>query len=640
MIWNNFKCAICALAFTILSSSSEAQLAEWLVAINHSYPINDVATDNEGSIYIVGNNFSSIADTTLLDSIEISGKTYDSPHLKKGPKYFLAKIDSNAQLQWVKMIQQGHFGIPYQTDGVFQVTTDKNNGVIFNIEFYDTLFVENDTTIISQSPYTSNLNTVYQNALIKYDKNGNFKMATVIPTRLWTQGREYGKIESDPLNNIYFRFGPDTNLNTITSAILKFDQFGQFVDSFHSVNPSDFTVNKQGRVYVGKDYGNEFLLEYDASANYIQSKLTNVGNIKAEIIKSDHLNNVILFCKSEDSLIIIDTDTIKLTSYGGSFLLSMSQSLTVNWTRKLESVSLNGDLTINQNNDIIFTNLGLIDGAKRVLSIPGKHQNFPNSFITKIDINGHFIWTKSIEYFDGFMNPDITCDFDDHIYFSGYGQHPWYFAPNDFEQDSCFIDQLSTHGGKGFLLKLADGTNQVSGYVFEDKNSNGTPDSNDRFLAHQKIYINNNYLVQSDSSGYFTMYVPNGNYSIAIKDTFSLFNFNPSTHTAMFSAGKANDTNNHFILIPDSTVGFKDNFENQEISLYPNPSNGMINVSIKEPTNNVQVRVYNLQGVMMQEHKYISNSNLQLSLPDSKGLYFVEIRIDDEIPAIYKVIRE
>ena len=640
MIRYGLKILLSTSLFLCNLPSIKAQMAEWLTAVNHSYPISDLAVDGEGFVYILGNNFSSIYDSTLLDSIEISGKALSSPYVK-GLKFFLSKVDPNGLPVWMKMIQPDYtFFLLDHPDGTNYLTIDNHDNVILNVEFSDTLTVENDTTIISISPYGTSPMAVYQNALIKYDKNGNFKMASVITKRLCSQGRVNGKIETDSLNNIYFRFGPDTNGSIITSAILKFDEYGQFVDSFYAENPADFTVNSQGHVYVGMDYGTTLFHEYDTSANFVQSFKTTVGNVKALIMTKDNLDNLILFCTSDDTVVVINSDTVNLDWYGGTFLLHLSPQMTVNWIKKLDYGSYSGDITINQYNEVIFTGLGLVQGAERFLDFKPKYPDSQGQSIVKLDANGNYLWSKFIEIYEGFLWPDIACDKNDNIYFTAYGHHPWPFHPWYFEHDSCFVDQLSAHGGKGFLLKLRDGTNQISGYVFEDKNNNGYPDSNDAYLPHQKIFIDSNYLMQSDSSGCFTMHVPKGNYSITIKDTFSLYNFNPLSHSATFSSTYGVDSNNNFKLVQDSTVGLKkDEYRINNILIYPNPSSGQINIDLTDNIEEVRLKIYNMQGMKVDEKKYRNTQRISSDLPPQSGCYIFEIRINQSAPKTFKVFR-
>ena len=77
-------------------------------------------------------------------------------------------------------------------------------------------------------------------------------------------------------------------------------------------------------------------------------------------------------------------------------------------------------------------------------------------------------------------------------------------------------------------------------------------------------------------------------------------------------------------VVVNSTVNISDNIinvENNKVSLYPNPTSGMIYVELD---NTFDAVIYNYQGqVVMRE--YDNNGQIDLSNL-SAGMYFVEIR--------------
>ena len=97
------------------------------------------------------------------------------------------------------------------------------------------------------------------------------------------------------------------------------------------------------------------------------------------------------------------------------------------------------------------------------------------------------------------------------------------------------------------------------------------------------------------------------------------------------------NTTTHVTVAPVIT-GIKAN-NATEISLQPNPSNGMVLLNLGKAGNG-QVRVMNLAGQMVQQHSVQNQSQLSLDLTaQPRGVYFVELRTQDGI-VTRKLIRE
>jgi Leucine-rich repeat (LRR) protein len=72
------------------------------------------------------------------------------------------------------------------------------------------------------------------------------------------------------------------------------------------------------------------------------------------------------------------------------------------------------------------------------------------------------------------------------------------------------------------------------------------------------------------------------------------------------------------------------NSENHEISVYPNPTNGLVYINLDKITGNVKVTIYNLMGKCIYQQKVgIGESFLDLS-DISKGTFFLKINSDKE----------
>ncbi len=92
---------------------------------------------------------------------------------------------------------------------------------------------------------------------------------------------------------------------------------------------------------------------------------------------------------------------------------------------------------------------------------------------------------------------------------------------------------------------------------------------------------------------------------------------------------------NTCIDVPSGTTGINSIGEN-DIEIYPNPSNGLININISNPPTKTSVLVYNLLGEMVFQSQNIVQSNT-LNLALNSGIYFITI-VSDHSKSTQKII--
>ncbi len=79
--------------------------------------------------------------------------------------------------------------------------------------------------------------------------------------------------------------------------------------------------------------------------------------------------------------------------------------------------------------------------------------------------------------------------------------------------------------------------------------------------------------------------------------------------------------------------------EKAEFSLYPNPSNGDLNIQLDDFHNELEVSIYNAVGAQVLEESKVGGENLILTLeqiPD--GLYFVHVTSENRSLGVQKVV--
>jgi hypothetical protein len=79
---------------------------------------------------------------------------------------------------------------------------------------------------------------------------------------------------------------------------------------------------------------------------------------------------------------------------------------------------------------------------------------------------------------------------------------------------------------------------------------------------------------------------------------------------------------------------------NNEIQIYPNPSTGVINISVPENMSGLDISIVNVQGLIISEFKSAGKGTHRADLGKSgKGVYFIRIAGNQGISVEKAVIR-
>ena len=84
-----------------------------------------------------------------------------------------------------------------------------------------------------------------------------------------------------------------------------------------------------------------------------------------------------------------------------------------------------------------------------------------------------------------------------------------------------------------------------------------------------------------------------------------------------------------------SDINLKNN-----ISYYPNPSNGIFNLNFKKPQSSIEITIVNEVGQIVKTQTYSNKENVQLDLKkQNDGVYIVKIVTEDKKEAVIKLIK-
>lgn len=80
-----------------------------------------------------------------------------------------------------------------------------------------------------------------------------------------------------------------------------------------------------------------------------------------------------------------------------------------------------------------------------------------------------------------------------------------------------------------------------------------------------------------------------------------------------------------------SSVTNSDNIKNESVSIYPNPSDGVIYIDYPIAEKAIEIQVVNLLGESIKVDKFTMFGKVALDLKDLKGLFFVKVKMGNKI---------
>jgi hypothetical protein len=348
--------------------------------------------------------------------------------------FIVCSFFANAQSQvpahkWSKSFGGNNF------DNSYSVTTDKNGNVYTTGEFWGTVDFDPGTSVFN---LTSGGTSDYDIFISKFDSIGNFMWAKGIGSADFEGGYS---IVVDTIKNIYvtgyFRqivdFDPGAGTYTLQASlpgnsndnafILKLDSSGNFVwvkdiGGFNStVKGISLKLDKQGNIYsTGNFSGNA---DFDPGAGNFY--LTDQGNGDVYILKLDPLGNFVW-----------------ARTLGGTDN-DFSNSVTID---KLGNVYTVG--TFAGTADLDPTSSGTFT------AMTSGSAGSPDIFISKIDNNGNFVWSKNIGSSNSEYATSVQVDTLGNVYTSGH-----FIGTVDFNPGAAIYNLASTMGGfDSYVLKL------------------------------------------------------------------------------------------------------------------------------------------------------------------------------------------
>lgn len=475
----------------------------------------------------------------------------------------------------------------------------------------------------------------------------------------------------------------NVNNNGSGKTIAKINSLGEVVLGARFLNSSDFDPGVGTFTMTTNTNANGFFAKLNANGTFAWAKqfqqISGAAQAIIGDIEVDNLNNIFVsgYYSGTIDFNPSPTATVSLTnSTPTAFIAKFDNAGNFIWVKSLggsgvTSKSISSFLDKNKNILVTGVFTGLVDFDPSPATYNLNSQN-SEAFVLKLDSNGTFIWAKQfvdgIPFHNVFIPPaaDITSDSNDDIYVTGATKDSLDFDPGAAAYylkskgaEDVYVVKLTAagnfvwakmYGGLGTDVSssiLTDNTNNVyigtdfaTSYVVDFDPGVGVSNYTayaSPSMAVNRLTTNGNYAAtyyfqsnSSDATNIGGLAFDNTN-SLLVHGNFDIQNtagaewvdFDPGVlvlkeYASLGTADGFLVKLNNLITNVDQVSLNEDNF-----SLYPNPSNGEITILLgSDQTANLSI--YNLIGKNVYEQRLI-DQRTELSIALNSGVYFVNI---------------
>ncbi|MCB9360693.1 MAG: T9SS type A sorting domain-containing protein [Flavobacteriales bacterium] len=150
--------------------------------------------------------------------------------------------------------------------------------------------------------------------------------------------------------------------------------------------------------------------------------------------------------------------------------------------------------------------------------------------------------------------------------------------------------------------------------------------------------VNNDYFTIEKSENGFDFYAlaqvnGNGNSQTSINYNFIDDSYN---YQAAYYRLKQTDYNGNYEY--HNIVAINCN-EFDDVNIYPNPTNGLVNLNFGKTYNRVYITVKNVLGQIVSQNDYTSTNLVNLDIKGENGIYFIELATESGFSKTIKVIK-
>lgn len=400
--------------------------------------------------------------------------------------------------------------------------------------------------------------------------------------------------------------GNDRGLSITTDAEGHIIATGAFRDLV------DFNPSVEGFILTSNGNQDIFILKLDASGNFVWAKsIGGSGNDVSESVAVDSLGNIYVTGFFETTVDFDPgTQEFNLTSSGGRdvFLCKLDKFGNFIWANSFGGFNDDScfSVAINNSNEILITGSfgGTVDFDPGIGIFTLTAAGNLDVFISKFDIEGNFIWARQFGGTGGDSGHSLTFDNLDNIYATGVFSNTVEYSTSEG------VNNLNSEGGFDvFVLKMdslgnflwanqfGGISNDLSYSISFDQNTlfvagtfQGTAIFNQNLNSTNLISIGSYdiFLFSLDISGGVNWAINMGGSGIDVTNSIAIYNgriystgyfFQTAVFGSIdFTLTSQGNSDMFIYSVESSSLGLNKGNENN-IIVYPNPTNGILNIS-------------------------------------------------------------
>jgi len=207
------------------------------------------------------------------------------------------------------------------------------------------------------------------------------------------------------------------------------------------------------------------------------------------------------------------------------------------------------------------------------------------------------------------------------------------YSDSSLTWSSAYQINHTNQGNSYVYVYLKKGTNPggsgfIAGYVYQGANKkDGTLENIDVYLtlkdgtpvAFAKTDVEGKYEFKNLAFGEYKLWVeivgkPSESYDIVLSQN------TPSSEEINFDVNK-----NEIVKRTNASVN---RIQNNQLKLYPNPTNDFLTINLEENTNNLEVEVYDINGNLIIKNKMINGEKLDVTNIKT-GIYYIQIQTEN-----------
>lgn len=560
--------------------------------------------------------------------------------------------------------------------------------------FFSLLCLINTATLWAQIPYLHwSLNAGSTSGdfglVVKTDNQGN----------VYTLGMYQDKISFATSTSIPIKF---TALGSADAFLTKHNSDGKLVwakswGGTSSDYPRAMTLTNKGYIYIAGSYSGTsnfnpsgskifsavggtdiFISKFDTAGNFLWANgLGGSGTDEAKGVSCDNNDNVFVtgnFANTVDFDLTVDEAI--LTSKGKSdiFLLKLNSGGNCKWVKQIGGTQSDSAsaISLDTNKHIIITgNFGdTADFDPDISESLLYSKGVGDAYIAKYDIDGNYIWAKSMKGVKNDLGNAIVTDNANNIYTTGSFRDTLtadasgtkLFAKGFY--DDAYIAKHDAMGNLAWIKQFASTGSVISKSIALDNNDNifltgyfrGKTDfdpSTDSFYLIANSYYYDLFVCKLNNTGAFDWAFGYGGASadlgnsISVNNANSIFvtgafngtvDFDPTADTSWLKSTGHDDVfimklENYSLSTP-SILSTKGDF-----SIAPNPTSGLFSINCTTP-GKYNVAIYDVFGKQII-NQIASQNSLDLDLSNqTNGIYFIKVWSEGQLIGTSKLLKQ